>query len=119
MTKKSAKAPRKTRRAAKGKAVRRAAALAAPKRASAVWSIQDGKDGFSALVDAAREKPQTVTKHGKPTVVVVAVEEFERKFGSETRPKKNFVEHLLSIPQSDDDDFEFERLPFVMRDVEF
>ena len=109
----------KTKRKAKTKTAARAAPLAVPKPRSAVWSIQDGKDGFSALVDAAREKPQTVTKHGKPTVVVVAVEEFERKFGSETRPKKNFVEHLLSIPQSDDDDFEFERLPFVMRDVEF
>lgn len=119
MTKKSAKAPRKTRRAAKGKAVRRAAALAAPKRASAVWSIQDGKDGFSALVDAAKNGPQTVTKHGKRAAVLVAADEFDRLTAAKRVPKKNFVEHLLSIPQSDDDDFEFERLPFVMRDVEF
>jgi prevent-host-death family protein len=110
------KKPAKTKRKTKARTARRSAPLAAPKRASAVWSIQDGKDSFSALVEAAREKPQTVTKHGKPTVVVVAVEEFERKFGGETRPKKNFVEHLLSMPQ---DDGEFERIPFTLRDIEF
>lgn len=112
MPKKNVKAKRK----AKAKTAKRVAPLASPKRASAVWSIQDGKDSFSALVEAAREKPQTVTKHGKPTVVVVAVEEFERKFGAETQPKKNFVEHLLSMPQGGDD---FERIPFAPRDIEF
>ncbi len=110
------KKPSKTKRKTKASTARRAAPFAAPKRASAVWSIQDGKDSFSALVEAAREKPQTVTKHGKPTVVVVAVEEFERKFGVETRPKKNFVEHLLSMPQGGED---FERIPFAPRDIEF
>jgi len=30
------------------------------------------------VVDAARQKPQTVTKHGKRTVVVVAAEEYDR-----------------------------------------
>lgn len=108
----------KTKRKAKAKGPKQAAPLAAPKRASAVWSIQDGKDGFSALVEAAREKPQTVTKHGKPAVVVVAVEEFARMSEKEGLPKKNFIEHLLSIPQGGED-FEFERIPVVMRDIEF
>lgn len=112
MPKKVAKRPTRSKR----KTAQRAAPFAAPKRASAVWSIQDGKDSFSALVEAARKKPQTVTKHGKPAVVVVAIEEFNRMSGSESRPKKNFVEHLLSMPQ---DDGEFERIPFTMRDIEF
>lgn len=112
MPKKVAKRPTKSR----VKTVKRTAPLAAPRRASAVWSIQDGKDSFSALVEAARENPQTVTKHGKPAVIVVAVEEYNRLSGAESRPKRNFVEHLLGMPQ---DDGEFERIPFTMRDIEF
>ena len=33
------------------------------------WSVQDAKNRFSEVVEAARRKPQTVTKHGKPAVV--------------------------------------------------
>ena len=42
------------------------------------WSVQDAKNRFSEVVEAARQKPQTVTKHGKPAVVVVAADEYER-----------------------------------------
>ncbi len=41
------------------------------------WSVQDAKNRFSEVVEAARRTPQMVTKHGKPTVVVVDVVEFE------------------------------------------
>lgn len=111
-----AKKPVNTKHKTKARTVKRAVPLSAPKRASAVWSIQDGKDSFSALVEAARQKPQTVTKHGKPAVVVVAKEEFDRMAGMEGKPTKNFVEHLLDMPQGGED---FERLPFEMRDIDF
>ena len=42
------------------------------------WSVQDAKNRFSEVVEAARRAPQTVTKHGKPAVVVVDVAEYER-----------------------------------------
>ena len=42
------------------------------------WSVQDAKNRFSEVVNAARREPQTVTKHGKPAVVVVDAGEFER-----------------------------------------
>ena len=35
------------------------------------WSAQDAKNRFSEVVEAARRKPQTVTKHGKAAVVIV------------------------------------------------
>jgi prevent-host-death family protein len=36
------------------------------------WSLQDAKNSFSAVVDAAlKGTPQTVTKRGKPAVVVL------------------------------------------------
>ncbi|MGE5270542.1 MAG: type II toxin-antitoxin system Phd/YefM family antitoxin, partial [Thiohalocapsa sp.] len=36
-----------------------------------IWSVQDAKNRFSEVVNAARKVPQTVTKHGKAAVVIV------------------------------------------------
>jgi len=41
-------------------------------------SAKDAKDGFGRLIDLARLGPVTVEKHGRPVVVVMAVEEYER-----------------------------------------
>jgi antitoxin Phd len=42
------------------------------------WSVQDAKNRFSEVIEAAKRTPQTVTKHGKPAVVVMDVAEYER-----------------------------------------
>ena len=43
------------------------------------WQIQQAKQRFSELVRRAlSEGPQVVTRHGEPTVVVVAAEEYQR-----------------------------------------
>lgn len=44
-------------------------------------SAKDAKYGFGRLIDLARSEPVTVEKHGRPVVVVMAVEEFERLSG--------------------------------------
>ena len=41
-------------------------------------SARDAKYGFGRLIDLARAKPIAVTKHGRPVVVVLSVEEYER-----------------------------------------
>lgn len=41
-------------------------------------SAKDAKNGFGLLLDTARAEPVTIEKHGRPVVVVVSVEEFER-----------------------------------------
>lgn len=41
-------------------------------------SARDAKHQFGRLIDTARAEPVVVEKHGRPVVVVVAVEEFER-----------------------------------------
>jgi len=79
------------------------------------WSVQDAKNRFSEVVEAARRKPQTVTKHGKPAVVVVDVAEFERLRRLERAQAPSFAEVLLAIPQ---DDREFPRLKVRRRDLE-
>ena len=80
------------------------------------WSVQDAKNRFSEVVEAARREPQTVTKHGKPTVVVVAVDEYERLRKLRHLKAPSFAELLLAMPT---DSEEFERLEGRMRDPGF
>ena len=79
----------------------------------AEWLLQDAKNKFSALVDAALSgEPQRVTRRGQPAVVVLAVEEYERLCRLEQASAPSFGELLLEIPR---DDGEFERLPLVLQ----
>lgn len=80
------------------------------------WSVQDAKNRFSEVVEAAREKPQTVTKHGKRAVVVVAAVEYDRLKKLEKRNAPSFKEHLLNMPK---DDGSFERMKVKLRDPGF
>lgn len=83
------------------------------------WSLQDAKNHFSAVVDAASKgTPQTVTKRGKPAVVVLSIAAYDKLTHKEEKKHPSFVEHLLAFPQGDDD-FEFERLNIEPRDIEF
>ena len=41
-------------------------------------SAKDAKYGFGRLIDLARAEPVAVAKHGRPVVVVLAIEEYER-----------------------------------------
>jgi prevent-host-death family protein len=83
-----------------------------PKRS---WSVQDAKNRFSEVVEAARRAPQTVTKHGKPAVIMVDVTEYERLRRLERAQAPSFAEVLLAMPQ---DDGEFPRRHVHMRDLE-
>lgn len=80
------------------------------------WSLQDAKNRFSEVVEAARRKPQTVTKHGKPAVVIVDVDEYERLRRLQHLKAPTFAELLLAMPTGGED---FERLEGRMRDPGF
>jgi prevent-host-death family protein len=41
-------------------------------------SAKDAKYNFGRLVDVARAEPVVVEKHGRPVVVVLSVEEYQR-----------------------------------------
>ena len=84
---------------------------------SPTWSIQDAKNRFSAVVDAAqRGEPQWVTRRGKPVGVLLSAEMFERLQSFEKAAAPSFTDSLLDLPQ---DDVPFERMPLRQRDVEF
>ena len=49
------------------------------------WQLQEAKNRLSELVDRAlSDGPQTITRHGKPAVVVIDAEQYAR----ETRREK-------------------------------
>lgn len=80
------------------------------------WSLQDAKNKFSAVVDAARKgKPQVVTRRGVPTAVVLSVEEFEKYQRFDAAQTPTFIDHLLSMPT---DDGEFPRMDVQLRDFD-
>lgn len=81
------------------------------------WSLHDAKNKFSALVEAAvKGKPQFVNRRGRPAVVVLSEEEYERLTAAAKADAPSFAEHLLAMPQ---DDGGFEDLPLRPRDVDF
>ena len=59
------------------------------------WPVKDARASFSELVDRALDDgPQIVTRNGKPTVVVVSIEEWDRR----SRRKGDLVDFLAASP---------------------
>jgi len=88
------------------------------------WSLQDAKNKFSAVVDAAQKgEPQHVTRRGVDAVVVLSAAEFERLTKLDPKPKLTFVEHILAFPKLPEgmEDMFDKREPMLleMRDIEF
>ncbi len=80
----------------------------------AMWTLQDAKNRFSAVVNAALAgTPQEVTRRGKPAVVVLSTVEYRRLVAQAEATRGSFVDHLLSFPGPID------RARVVLRRVEF
>jgi prevent-host-death family protein len=63
-----------------------------------VWQLQEAKNKFSSLVDKAHhDGPQIVTKHGKESVVVIAIEDYQKM----NRPKSDLLSFFKSSPLFD------------------
>ncbi len=80
------------------------------------WPLQDAKNKFSELVNAALAgEPQRVTRRGQPAVVVLSAEEYDRLCHLERSHAPTFGQLLLEIPQ---DDQEFQRLSIPTRPLD-
>lgn len=80
-----------------------------------MWTLQDAKNKFSAVVDAALAgRPQEVTRRGKPAVVVLSAAEYHRLVEGETARRESFAQHLMAFPGG-----EFDRARAKPRDVSF
>lgn len=81
------------------------------------WTLQDAKNKFSAVVEAAMGGvPQRVTRRGKPAVVVLSATQYERLHLMQKLELPGFADLLLSMPT---DDGCFERLPETPRAPDF
>ena len=64
------------------------------------WQLQDAKNRFSALVEAALSgEPQEVTRRGKPVVVVFSYDEYQRLQTERNEKTPSFRDLLLAIPE--------------------
>lgn len=80
-----------------------------------MWTLQDAKNRFSALVDAALAgRPQEVTRRGRPAVVILSAEEYRRLVAEAASQRESFADHLLDFPGA-----EPARLMARPRDVAF
>lgn len=58
------------------------------------WTVAGAKAKLSEVMERAQSAPQTITRNGKPSVVVVSAEEWQRK----TARKGSLAEFLLESP---------------------
>lgn len=58
------------------------------------WTVANAKARLSQVIERAQSSPQTITRNGKPSVVVVSAEEWERK----TARKGTLAQFLLDSP---------------------
>ncbi len=80
-----------------------------------MWTLQDAKNRFSTVVDAALAgRPQEVTRRGKPAVVVLSAAEYHRLVDQAGGSRGSFLDHLMAFPGS-----EIERASATPRSVEF
>lgn len=83
------------------------------------WTLQDAKNKFSEVVNAAcAGAPQVVTKRGKPSVVVLAMGDYEKFLERSKAPVPRFTEFLLSMPV-DEVEMSPPRTDIALREVEF
>lgn len=80
-----------------------------------MWTVQDAKNKFSAVVDAALAgTPQQVTRRGKPAVVILSAEEYHRLLKGAVSSRESFADHLMTFPGAD-----IPRARVAPRDVSF
>ncbi len=66
---------------------------------NAVWQVQEAKNRFSEVIDCAlKEGPQTVTRHGRAVVRIVAVADAAPAGGS---IDDGFAQYLLAMPRGE------------------
>jgi prevent-host-death family protein len=70
------------------------------KKLHRVWQLQEAKAKFSELVDEVlHEGYQTVTRNGKPVVVVLSQKEFEQYL----KPEDTLIDFFMRAPFPDEE----------------
>jgi prevent-host-death family protein len=84
-----------------------------PAPGSGQWTVAGAKARLSEVIERAQTDPQIITRHGKPSVVIVSAEEWARK----TVRKGTLAEFLMTSPLRDAD-LDLDRVRDQPRDLE-
>ncbi|MFG1404212.1 type II toxin-antitoxin system Phd/YefM family antitoxin [Xanthobacter sediminis] len=76
------------------------------------WTVARAKARLSEVIERAQSSPQVITRNGKPSVVVVSAEEWQRK----TERKGTLAQFLLDSPLRSAD-LDLERVRDEPRDL--
>jgi prevent-host-death family protein len=78
------------------------------------WQLQEAKNKFSQVVKQAQQgKPQYITVHGKPTAVVVSIEDYQKLNLPQTSLSEALITPLI------EQDFDLSRNKDTGRDINF
>ncbi|GEC17163.1 type II toxin-antitoxin system Phd/YefM family antitoxin [Nitrobacter winogradskyi] len=77
------------------------------------WTVAGAKARLSEVIERAQTDPQIITRHGKPSVVMVSAEEWSRK----TIRKGTLAEFLMASPLRDAD-LDLDRARDELRDLD-
>ncbi|MGL5836512.1 MAG: type II toxin-antitoxin system Phd/YefM family antitoxin [Waterburya sp.] len=78
------------------------------------WQLQEAKNKFSQVVKQAQQgKPQYITVHGKPTAVVVSIEDYQKLNLSQTSLSEALMTPII------EQDLDFSRSQDTGRDITF
>jgi prevent-host-death family protein len=86
-----------------------------PAQESDRWTVAGAKARLSEVIERAQTDPQFITRHGKPSVVIVSAEEWARK----TVRKGTLAEFLMASPLREADlDLDLDRVRDQPRDLD-
>jgi prevent-host-death family protein len=84
-----------------------------PAPRSGHWTVAGAKARLSEVIERAQTDPQIITRHGKPSVVIVSAEEWARK----SERKGTLAEFLMTSPLRNAD-LDLKRVRDQPRDLE-
>ncbi len=79
---------------------------------SDAWTVADAKARLSEVIAQAQREPQTITRNGRPSVVMVSVEEWQRRV-----ERKGSLAHFLMESPLAGSELEIERSTEAGRDL--
>jgi prevent-host-death family protein len=84
------------------------------------WTLQDAKNKFSEVVNAAcTGTPQVVTKRGTPAVVILSADSYNHLLKQSATGAVSFKDLLLAMPQDENEELIMSRCELGLREVDF
>lgn len=67
------------------------------------WTVAGAKARLSEVIERAQSEPQMITRNGTPSVVIVSVEEWNRKSNRKGSLARFLLDSPLAVSELDDE----------------